>query len=170
MDAESFKKRFLPFHAKLFRVARALIGNEADAEDLLQEAYYKLWKQRDELADIRNAEAFCVTLVKNLCLDFLRSPHANRHEETIEETFSLSAKSVPDEELESKEQLKEVSRLIDLLPENQRQVLRLRSINDCSMEEIEHITGLSAGNIRVLLSRARKTLREQLQKIERKVL
>ena len=170
MDAECFKQRFLPFHAKLFHVARALVGNEADAEDLLQEAYYKLWKQRDELADIRNAEAFCVTLVKNLCLDFLRSPRANRHEEAIEEAFSLSTNDIPDNELERKERMKQVKRLIEHLPENQRQVLRLRSLDDCSMEEIEHITGLNVGNIRVLLSRARKTLREQLQNIERRFL
>ena len=115
MDAECFKQRFLPFHAKLFHVARALVGNEADAEDLLQEAYYKLWKQRDELADIRNAEAFCVTLVKNLCLDFLRSPRANRHEEAIEEAFSLSTNDIPDNELERKERMKQVNRLIEHL-------------------------------------------------------
>ena len=66
--------------------------------------------------------------------------------------------------------MKQVKRLIEHLPENQRQVLRLRSLDDCSMEEIEHITGLNAGNIRVLLSRARKTLREQLQQIERRLL
>ena len=65
---------------------------------------------------------------------------------------------------------RQVKRLIEHLPENQRQVLRLRSLDDCSMEEIEHITGLNAGNIRVLLSRARKTLREQLQNIERRFL
>lgn len=170
IDAEGFKKRYLPFHAKLFRMARALVGNEADAEDILQETYCKLWNRRDEPADIRNTEAFCVTLVKNLCLDFLRSPRANRHEEDIEEAFSLSTNDAPDNELEMKEKMKIVSRLIDRLPENQRQVLRLRSLEDCSMEEIEQITGLNAGNIRVLLSRARKTIRNQLQTIERRPL
>ena len=53
--------------------------------------------------------------------------------------------------------------LINRLPQNQRQILRLRSIDDCTMEEIEQITGLTAVNIRVLLTRARKTLREQIK-------
>lgn len=77
MDVENFKRLFLPLHPKLFRIAYALVENKADAEDILQDAYYKLWSRRNELTDIQNPEAFCVTLVKNLCLDFLRSPRAN---------------------------------------------------------------------------------------------
>lgn len=163
MDAERFKRLFLPLHPKLYRIAYALVENKADAEDILQEAYCKLWSRRDDLAGIQNPEAFCVTLVKHLCLDFLRSPRANRHEEDVAEAVTLSAGLSPDEELERQDQLKHIRRLIGRLPENQRQVLRLRGIEDCSMDEIEQITGLTAANIRVLLSRARKTIREQLE-------
>ena len=43
MDAESFKKEFLPYHRKLYCIAYRLLENAADAEDLVQEAYLKLW-------------------------------------------------------------------------------------------------------------------------------
>lgn len=165
MDAEHFKRKFLPFHPKLFRIACALVGNKADAEDILQDAYFKLWNKRDELPDLENPEAFCVTLVKNLCLDFLRSPRANRQEEEIEGVFTLATDSSPERELETKDKELQIRQLINRLPENQRQVLRLRGIDDCSMDEIEQITGLSAVNIRVLLSRARKVIREQFEKL-----
>ena len=164
MDVESFKRLFLPLHPKLFRIAYALVGNKADAEDILQDAYYKLWSRRDELSDIRKPEAFCVRLLKNLCLDYLRSARAGRHEGDVTEAVTLSTDSSPDEELEMQDKVQQVRHLIDCLPENQRQVLRLRGIEDCSMDEIEQITGLSAVNIRVLLSRARKIIREQLEK------
>ena len=78
MDVDVFKQRFLLFHPKLYRIAYALLDNKADAEDILQDAYCKLWNKRDELGDIQNPEAFSITLVKNLCLDFLRSPKASR--------------------------------------------------------------------------------------------
>ena len=156
MDVENFKRLFLPLHPKLFRIAYALVENKADAEDILQDAYYKLWSRRNELTDIQNPEAFCVTLVKNLCLDFLRAD--------VTEAVTLSTASSPDEELERQDKVQQIRHLIDRLPENQRQVLRLRGIEDCSMDEIEQITGLSAVNIRVLLSRARKIIREQLEK------
>ena len=103
MDAENFKRKFLLFHPKLFRIAYALVENKADAEDILQDAYFKLWNKRDDLPDIDNPEAFCVTLVKNLCLDFLRSPRANRREEKIEEVFMLATDSSPEKELETKD-------------------------------------------------------------------
>ena len=164
MDVESFKRLFLPLHPKLFRIAYALVENKFDAEDILQDAYYKLWSRRNELTDVQNPEAFCVTLVKNLCIDFLRSPRVRRHNEEITEVVTFSPDSSPDEKLEMKDKVQQVRHLVSRLPENQRQVLRLRGIEDCSMDEIEQITGLSAVNIRVLLSRARKIIREQLEK------
>ena len=151
MDVENFKRLFLPLHPKLFRIAYALVENKADAEDILQDAYYKLWSRRNELTDIQNPEAFCVTLV-------------NRRDTDVTEAVTLSTASSPDEELERQDKVQQIRHLIDRLPENQRQVLRLRGIEDCSMDEIEQITGLSAVNIRVLLSRARKIIREQLEK------
>ena len=165
MDVESFKRLFLPLHPKLFRIAYALVENKADAEDILQDAYFKLWNKRDDLPDITNPEAFCVTLVKNLCLDFLRSPRATRREEEIGEVITLATDASPEKELETKDKEQKIRQLIDRLPENQRQVIRLRGIDDCSMDEIEQITGLNAVNIRVLLSRARKVIREQFDKI-----
>ncbi|WP_293734677.1 RNA polymerase sigma factor [uncultured Parabacteroides sp.] len=164
MDVESFKRLFLPLHPKLFRIAYALVENKSNAEDILQDAYYKLWSRREELTDVQNPEAFCVTLVKNLCIDFLRSPRVGRHNEEVTEVVAFSPDSSPDEKLEMKDKVQQVRHLVSRLPENQRQVLRLRGIEDCSMDEIEQITGLSAVNIRVLLSRARKIIREQFEK------
>ena len=57
MDAAEFKQQFLPYHRKLYRVAFRLTGNPQDAEDMVQEAYLKLWNKRDELADVLNTEA-----------------------------------------------------------------------------------------------------------------
>ena len=57
MDVDVFKQRFLPFHPKLYRIAYALLDNKADAEDIFQDAYCKLWNKRDELGDIQNPEA-----------------------------------------------------------------------------------------------------------------
>ena len=165
MDVDVFKQRFLLFHPKLYRIAYALLDNKADAEDILQDAYCKLWNKRDELGDIQNPEAFSITLVKNLCLDFLRSPKASRrdNEETLE-TVLLTTDSSPEKELEEKEDIRRIQELIEQLPENQRQVIRLRGIEDCSYEDIDQITGLSSSNIRTLLSRARKLIREKLEK------
>jgi RNA polymerase sigma-70 factor (ECF subfamily) len=164
MDVESFKRQFLPCHPRLYRIAYALTGNCQDAEDILQEAYCKLWNKRAELSHINNVEAFCITLVKNLCFDLLRSARKNRQEEGFE-NLQLSTCASPETEAIGRDEWKQIERLINKLPEKQRQVIRLHGINDCSLEEIEEITGLSAVNVRVLLSRARKIVKEQYLKI-----
>ena len=56
MDAEEFKRRFLPLHIRLYRTAFRLMGNTMDAEDMVQEAYLKLWERRDALEHVANLE------------------------------------------------------------------------------------------------------------------
>ena len=162
MDAESFKKRFLPFHRKLYYVACRLLENEADAEDLVQEAYIKLWNKREGLTMISNPEAFSVTLVKNMCFDVLRSGKSALNRKTVE---LHELHDVPQSDnYEAKDDLSQVKKIIAGLPEQQQNIVVLRDIKGCSYEEIEQITGLSSINIRVLLSRARKKIREQFYK------
>lgn len=164
MDVEEFKQLFLPCHPKLYRIAFALLENQADAEDMVQEAYCKLWDRRKELPAIQNPEAFTVRLIRNLCLDYLRKPKIRQIHEEIG-GLDLPDDCSTDQKLTRQEEFLIVRRLIDRLPAKQRQVIRLRGIEDCSLEEIETITGLTAAHIRTLLSRARKAVREQLKKL-----
>lgn len=108
--ADIFKRLYLPFHPKLYRIAFALVGNQEEAEE-------------------------------------------------------FQSDSSPEKETEEKDPIRQIQRWIDKLPLNQQQVLRLQGMEDYSVEEIEQITGYTAGNIRVLLSRARKTIREQFNKL-----
>lgn len=163
--ADIFKRLYLPFHPKLYRIAFALVGNQEEAEDIVQEVYSRLWERRDELAAVRNPEAYAITLTKHFCLDYLRSPRASRQAAALEETEEFQSDSSPEKKTEEKDQIRQIQRWIDKLPLNQQQVLRLQGMEDYSVEEIEQITGYTAGNIRVLLSRARKTIREQFNKL-----
>lgn len=163
MDAESFKKEYLPFHRKLYHVAVKLLENEADAEDLVQEAYLKLWDKRDGLTVISNPEAFSITLVKNMCFDILRSGKYVQGKQTVELSH-IEECSITDN-FEARDEVRQVRSIIAQLPDQQKQIVTLRDVKECSYEEIEHITGLSSVNIRVLLSRARKRIREQFNKL-----
>ena len=162
MDAASFKKMFLPYHRKLYGVAFRLLENEDDARDVLQDAYLKLWDKRDALGIIDNPEAFCTTLVRNMCLDLLRSPHYVRERQQVELTESLPI-TAPDE-TDARDKVQVVQTLVARLPLQQQQVIRLRDMRGYTCQEIEQLTGLSANNIRVVLSRARKKIREDYLK------
>lgn len=162
MDAESFKREFLPFHRKLYCIAYKLLENVADAEDLVQEAYLKMWDKREGLAVISNPEAFSVILVKNMCFDLLRSGKytLNKQSAELNEVNNVSQA----DDFETRDEAQQVRHIIARLPEQQQRIITLRDVNGCSFEEIEHATGLNATNVRVLLSRARKKIREEFNK------
>jgi RNA polymerase sigma-70 factor (ECF subfamily) len=93
MDAETFKKVFLPYHQKLYRIAYRIVQNTANAEDIVQESFIKLWNKRDELENIDNTEAFAIIILRNTCLDYLRKTKNDYHtsyDADIPETVSLS--------------------------------------------------------------------------------
>lgn len=165
MDANEFKRRFLPCHPKLYRVAFRLMGNAQDAEDMVQETYLRLWKKREELPpDIGSMEAYSVAIIRNLCLDVLKAPQMEQDDCPIEE-MNMPQSGNLIREMELKDEASIVQRIIGALPEQQRQIVKMRDVDDCSYEEIEQATGLSTVNVRVLLSRARKKIREQFNAI-----
>ncbi|HHV85213.1 MAG TPA: RNA polymerase subunit sigma-70, partial [Petrimonas sp.] len=69
MSNDEFKKRFLSFHPLIYRISYSILENRDDADDVAQEVYIKLWEQRSNLENIRNDEAFVVTMTKNLSID-----------------------------------------------------------------------------------------------------
>ena len=162
MTAGEFKQAYFSLHPRLYRVAYTILKNAEDAEDIIQDAYCKLWDTREKLVDIQNPEAYCVTFVKHLCIDFQRSTKAAINKYNIEDYDFPDNSANVENEMESKETIKKIKTIIHSLPEKQQKVLNLRGFAECSLEEIEAITGESAINIRVLLSRARNTLRTSL--------
>lgn len=163
MDAETFKKVFLPYHQKLYRIAYRIVQDVANAEDMVQDTFVKLWNKRNDMSDVENTEAFAIIILRNTCLDHLRktkNDYQTTYDTEIPETVSLS------KQMEVNDEADKIKNLINKLPNPHRQVMIMKHWDGYSDEEIEQVTGLSPGNIRVILSRARKTIREQFLKME----
>lgn len=165
MSAAAFKKRFLPLSRRMYWTAWQMTGNVQEAEDLVQEAYLKLWTKRELIEDIKNAEAYCTTLIKNLYLNQVRRKQLPISSEPSDELIvAAENENNIEDKLEKREESLQVKWLIEHLPEQQRKIITLHDMEDMSNEEIQERTGLQPTNIRVLLSRARKTIRERLIK------
>lgn len=158
MNTVIFKEKYLPYHQRMYRVAYRLLEDAQDAQDMVQEAYIKLWNKRNELDHIENDESYCIVILRNLCIDFLRSKNKNIIQ-SIDNTI-LTDHNIITDDIEHKESINQIEILIAQLPEQQQKVIKLRHFEDYSNEEIEQITGLSSVNVRVLLSRARKKIKE----------
>ncbi|PSG86495.1 RNA polymerase sigma factor [Aurantibacter aestuarii] len=160
MKQTEFLHIVMPFKDKVFRLAKRLLVSKDEAEDATQEVILKLWQNKEAIKKYKNVEAFAMTMTKNFCFDKLKSKQAQNlkivHSNYKDETISLQRK------LEVNDALERVKKLIEALPEQQKLVIQLRDIEQYEFNEIEEMLEMKAGTIRVLLSRARKTIRQQL--------
>ena len=164
MDAREFKQRFMPHYKLLYRVAYHLTGNAQDAEDLLQDMYLKLWQKRDELPDAAMKEAYLVTMIRRLFLDQRRLKHVNTSAELKEELSPPDEWSL-DHQIDTRDEARQMEGLIRQLSERDAKIIQMHLVDDRSYEEIEHDTGLSQGNIRIIVMRTKKKLKQQFQNI-----
>lgn len=162
MTAATFKTTFLPMSTMMYRTAYSLLGNPQDAEDAVQEAFIRLWQKRDRLPVEEDLAAYCQRLVRNLCIDTIRRGKLAEANMAAEDAQVADGQS-PSQALEDKEEAALVENVIHTLPENQQRVVELHVMHDRSLSEIEQETGFSAVNVRVLLSRGKKKLKQLLR-------
>lgn len=164
MTGEEFKRRFLPLSRKLYGVALSLSGDMQEAEDIVQDVYMKLWTRRDRLPSDVNDEAYCVVVTKNVYNDRLRG-RGSGMSFSHELPAHIPSRNDVAGDIENRNLANIMRRCIAALPEQQRELVVMRDVNGAGYDEISYATGLSMANIRVTLSRARKTLREQFNAI-----
>jgi RNA polymerase sigma-70 factor (ECF subfamily) len=162
MKQSEFLKTVIPFKDKVFRLAKRLLVSTEEAEDATQELYFKLWKNKEKLQNYKSVEAFAMTMTKNYCFDRLKSKQASNltliHSNYKEKDTSL------DRRVELNDSVSIVHQLIENLPEQQKTIIQLRDIEQYEFDEIGKMMDLKPTAIRVSLSRARKTIKEQLIK------
>jgi len=162
MQASDFKQLFLPCHRKLFSVAYRLMSNAQAAEDIVQETFLKLWMQRDKMEKVDNPEAYSITVLRRIFYDKMRAGHLQEVDKDVGSLQVSSSQNIS-KQLEEADEYQRVRQLITHLPEPQARIMLMRDIEDRSFDEISTETGLTEVNIRSILSRTRKKIREQIK-------
>lgn len=156
MTERIFHRDYLSLAETLYRIAFYLLESEAEAEDAVQELYLKLWDTQDRLDEVQSPKAYSIQLLKNLCLNRLRKARRLAFPASLPE---LETAPPQDDALDARRRLDHVLAGIKSLPDRQREVLLLRTLEGLSYPEIARRTGMNPPTLRVLLARARKTLK-----------
>ena len=129
----------------LYRIAFYLLESEAEAEDAVQELYLRLWESRDSLDGIRLPKAYAIRMLKNICIDRIRKAS---HETCPEELPQTGFDPAPDDALDARARLDKVLEAVKALPERQRIVLILRTVDGLSYEEIAERLNISPNTVK----------------------
>lgn len=166
MSVQTFKDVIWPIRDKLYRFALRIVQNTAEAEDVVQDVFSKLWRSRQTWPEIENLEAWSMRITKNMALDHLRS-RAYRRTEDVSGLPQISSNGVsPLDQVEQHDELRQVQQLMEYLPENQRLVIHLREIEELSYQEISELLDMPMNQVKTNLFRARNKLKEALLRQE----
>jgi RNA polymerase sigma-70 factor (ECF subfamily) len=155
---EAFKTLYDAFERSLYVYCVRILKNEAEAKDLFQEIWLRMYKMRGERIEVRRFSGLLFTVARNFCLNALRDNKSS---------MNLSLDEVPDEteiivrskDVENADLRELLQRALAQLPFNQRESFILREYVGYNYDEIADIMGTNAANARARAHRARERLR-----------
>ena len=142
---------------RLYRAARAILRNDSECEDVMQEAYVQAFAH---LSQFRAEARFSTWLTRIAVHEALARRRRNQRQqpETEEAVVSIT----PEQEAGSRELVKLLERAIDALPDNFREVLMLRTVEDMSVADTAAVLDVPEDTVKTRLFRARNQLREAI--------
>ena len=160
---ERFEQLVLPHLDAAYNLARWLIGNPADAEDVVQEAFLRALRFFGGFRG-GDSRAWLLKIVRNTSYSWVRKNRPAQLADEFDETIHSGETASENAELKllSRAESERVKRALEELPLAFREILVLREIEGLSYKEISDVTGVAMGTVMSSLSRARQRLRDQL--------
>jgi len=170
-NQEEFSRLVDAYSVKIYRLAIKMLNQQQDAEDVLQETFYKAYRGLKSFDGRSKLSTWLFRIATNEALMVLRRKHPDivsideplETEEGEQEPVQIvDWCCLPENELLSEESRGRLDEAVQKLPESLRVVFLLRDINDLSTHETAEVLGLSDTAVKTRLSRARLRLREEL--------
>src|SRR5712691_4943589 len=171
-EVEAFYELVHPYERGVFLAALSLVKNDADAEEVAQEAILKAFKSLSRFRGEAKFSTWLIQIAINEAKMKLRKDRRHLYESLEEGPRGDDGaympkdyadwREIPSEALEQKELRKALTKALDSLPEKYRTVLVLRDVQQLSIAETSQALGLSEANVKTRLSRARLQMRDAL--------
>lgn len=164
-DEKAFEQLFIAYREWLFMTAFALLKNEIEAEELVQEFFIDLWSRKiiktkiDSTAHLRN---YLFLAIRNRCRNKIARDETQR--KRFRDFKPIQSFPQPDAQLENKELCVVLERAFDQLPPQQAQVFYMAYMDKMSSKEIGYLTSLAEKTVRNYIQLSLKTLRKLLKK------
>ena len=160
-DHKVFKELFFEFYPSLCVFAERYISSPEICEDIVQEVFFNIWKNRKTLNIHSSFRNFLITSVRNRCLDYLRKESSHN---TYIENYTSSFTSPSPIDVYTTKELQEMLQIaLNKLPQNVQLAFDMSRTKEMTYKEIATEMGVSSKTVESYISQALKTLREELK-------
>ena len=158
-EVEAFGRLYSNHVERIYRYVFYQVRDKMTAEDITEEVFIKAWRAIDSCKGKEDTfSAWLYRIAHNCTIDVLRK----RQKQLVTEIEPTVEASHPQPEIEAEPKRRELLEAIAYLPQNQRQVITLKFIEELDNQEIGQVMGKNQGAIRILQMRALATLRQRL--------
>ena len=168
-DTSAFEALVERYQQQVYNLALRMVNNEADAQDLAQEAFIRAWRGLGSFQFTSQFSTWLYRLTSNICIDFLRAQKRRKvvsltmlRDEEDSQWDLPDSDPLPEQQMIAAEEREALSKAFAALDPEFRQVLTLRIVNGCSYQQISQILGVAEGTVKSRLSRAREQLRKKM--------
>ena len=140
----------------LFRFAYMRVGRRADAEDIVQDVFLKLFRSSENLKYVRNVKHYLIRSISNACKDF------HRRTQDILPLEKAESEMVSDDDLKMYEEYLRITALARTLPPEQREVLYMKCIDGLKFREISDILDIPEATVKSRYRYAIQAIQKQL--------
>ena len=146
----------------VYRLARSIITDEVEAEDIMQDVFERVWRTRDAVLSSQYPRAYVCRMAHNLAIDRLRVKQRTQNVAVVER---IEAAADGYGEITTNDIATLTRKLIAELPDKQRIAIHMRDVEGYEIDEIANLLECDEASVRVNISRARKSVRKQLIKL-----
>lgn len=167
-DIKAFEQVFRQYYALLCLYSSGITGQREASEEIVQELFYTLWKNREELQILRSIKNYLYGAVRNESLQYLEH---RKIQERYREKVLYHQKDIqdetPHEQLEYSELETVINRTLEQLPKRQLKIFRMHRMEGLKYKEIADLLSLSVKTVEAEMTKAYQVLRREIEKYTR---
>jgi RNA polymerase sigma-70 factor (ECF subfamily) len=153
-DFEAFDQLFWYYHKRLYHFALSILKNNEDARDVVQEAFLRIWKNKENLDQQSSFQSFLFTISYNIIVDMMRKKVNDRNFRNKLFRNAISKESPVDKEVEFKELNAIYRDAIEELPAQRKKIYRLHKFEHLKYEEIAKKLDISVNTVKSQMNKA----------------
>lgn len=163
-DQEAFKELFFDFYPALCVFAQRYISSPETCEDIVQDTFFYLWKNRKKIEISSSFKNLLITSVKNNCTDYLRKQSVRQgHAERQSASGIADAPDTPETIYTINELEEMLRRALEQMPENVRRAFELSRFGNMTYNQIAEEMSVSPKTVEAYISKALNALRDELK-------